>query len=140
MKQTLALVLLVFGIVGCSKEIPSDQLVERQGIYYEVNSQTPFTGRVVSYHENGQLEAKGNFKDGELHGLMESYHENGQLWIKRNYKDGELHGLMESYHENGQLLKRANYKDGEIDGLLEVFDKEGNPTKIEVWKDGVRNK
>ena len=56
MKNTLALVLMVFGMVGCSKEIPSDQLVERQGITYEVNSQTPFSGSVVEHYDNGQVE------------------------------------------------------------------------------------
>ena len=60
-------------IASCSKEIPSDRLVERNGIYYEVNSQTPFSGRVVSYYGNGQLKYKGNYKDGEKDGLWKHY-------------------------------------------------------------------
>ncbi len=66
--KNILLILIVFGMVGCSKEINPDQLVERNGIYYEVNSQIPFSGRVVYYHENFQLAEKVNFKDGELHG------------------------------------------------------------------------
>ena len=43
-------------LVSCSNEVPFDKLVERQGITYEINSTTPFTGSSVSYYENGQLE------------------------------------------------------------------------------------
>ena len=114
MKNTLALILLVFGIVSCSKEISSDQLVKRNGITYEVNSQTPFNGRRVSYYDNGQLRGKGSFKDGELNGPYESYYENGQLMWKRNFKDGKLDGLWEEFDEEGNLTKTEEWKDGEL--------------------------
>ena len=82
-------------------------------------------GLYESYHENGQLRGKGNYKDGEQHGLFESYSENGQLSTKLNYKDGEQHGLYEFYRENGQLRYKVNYKDGEQHGLFESYDKDG---------------
>ena len=96
-----------------SQEVPSKNLVERQGIKYEVNSQTPFTGSYVSYHENGQLKSKTTFKDGKQDGLEESYHENGQLESKVNYKDGKQEGIFEFYFEDGQLLYKNCYKNGE---------------------------
>ena len=68
--------------------VPSKNLVKRQGVTYEVNSQTPFTGTLVSHHDNGQLKEKVNFKDGIPNGLAETYYENGQLKVKGNYKDG----------------------------------------------------
>ena len=55
---------MLVAIGGCSKEIPSDQLVERHGVTYEVNSQTPFTGATVDYHYNGQLRCILNYKHG----------------------------------------------------------------------------
>ena len=81
-------------------------LVERNGIKYEVFSKVPFTGSFVRYYENGQLRVKGNYKEGKEHGLRESYFKNGQLRIKGNYKDGKRDGLQEFYHENGEV--RAN--------------------------------
>ena len=102
---------MLVAIGGCSKEVPRDQLVERQGIYYEVNSQTPFSGRVVSYHENGQLKAKVNYnKDGEQHGPSEYYHENGQLFSRSNWKNNYIHGLNEYYYENGELESKRCYR------------------------------
>ena len=90
MKRTLTISIALLGLLvlgGCSKEGP--QIVERDGIYYEVDSQTPYSGSSVSYHENGQLEASGNYKDGKMEGLHELYYENGQLEFKGNFKDGE---------------------------------------------------
>ena len=61
MRKLLPILCLLI-IASCSKEINKDQLVERQGIYYEINSQTPFSGRVVAYHDNGQLNFKNNLQ------------------------------------------------------------------------------
>jgi antitoxin component YwqK of YwqJK toxin-antitoxin module len=121
-------------IASCSKEIPFDQLVERNGIYYEVNSQTPCSGRTVNYYENGQLLHKENWKDGELDRLYEYYFENGQLMLKGNYKDGKEEGLSESYYENGQLLHKENWKDGNADGLFESYYENGQLESRECWQ------
>ena len=102
MKKLLILTMLV-AIGGCSKEVPREQIVMRNGLAYEVNSQTPFTGIAVDYYENGQLEYKENFKDGRRNGRTEFYYENGQLQYEWNYKDGKPEGLQESYYEDGRL-------------------------------------
>ena len=102
-------------IASCSKEIPSDQLVERNGIYYEVNSQTPFSGRVVSYHENGQLKWKRNYKDGNRDGLSELYGEDGQLrWIFCHQKGEEID--MSDCDPKLQELREEIYKKKTKDG------------------------
>ena len=53
--KKLVIVLCTFLICSCTKEVPHDQLVKRNGLSYEVNSQTPFTGEAVAHYENGQL-------------------------------------------------------------------------------------
>ena len=102
-------------LASCSvKEIPSSDLVERNGIKYEVFSQVPFTGSSVSYYKKGQLHFKENFKEGRMvDGLYESYHENGQLSYKGTFKDGKRDGLYESYYENGESWVKGCYKNGE---------------------------
>ena len=126
---TLLLTLLVLG--GCSNEDSGDHL-----IYYEVNSQTPFTGSSLWYYENGQLEASRNWKDGEQDGPEEIYYENGQLSFKRNWKDGELDGPEEYYYENGQLSFKGNWKDGKEDGPYEVYYENGQLKSKGNLKDG----
>ena len=75
--------------IGCCSKVPEVQLVERGGLNYEVNSQTPFTGSAMEYDENGQLFSKINYKDGELDGLLEVYFWDGSIVDKKNYKDGK---------------------------------------------------
>ena len=60
-----ALVLLVAGC-GSEKAIDFGQLVERDGIYYEVNSEVGFTGRAVTTYENGQKKSESYYKDGKM--------------------------------------------------------------------------
>ena len=76
-------------IGGCSNEVPYDELQDRDGLKYEINSQRAFTGSAVLYYENGQLGSIRNYKDGKQDGLYELYRENGELMYKTNYKDGE---------------------------------------------------
>ena len=58
-----------------------------------------------SFHKNGQLKIRRNYKDVKPYGLWEKFHENGQLWVRENYKDGKKEGLWKSFHENGQLKR-----------------------------------
>jgi antitoxin component YwqK of YwqJK toxin-antitoxin module len=76
------------------KEVLSYKLVERQGVIYEVNSQTPFTGSSVDYYENGELQSRENYKDGEKDGLWEWFYKNGQLEERINYKDGKRNAVQ----------------------------------------------
>jgi len=95
---------------SCTNEVPSERLVERNGFYYEVNSELPYTGSTEYYHENGQLGSKDNWKDGKREGPSEYYHENGQLSSKGNWKNGEIDGLSVVYFENGQLEFKVKFK------------------------------
>ena len=109
---TITLLAMLIAIGGCSKEVPKDQLVERGGVYYEINSSTPFSGTTLWYHNNGQLRQEANYKDGKPDGLVTVYFENGQLRYKTEFTDGELDGLYEVYTMNGQLVDKRTYKDG----------------------------
>jgi antitoxin component YwqK of YwqJK toxin-antitoxin module len=86
------------------KEIPKHKLVERRGIYYEVDSIVPFTGSTVEYHifKKNELKKRENYNNGKRDGRWEEFNENGQLESKTIYQDGKL-GHIEIFDENGQL-------------------------------------
>ena len=117
------LCLLILSSYSHSEEISLDQLVEKDGIYYEVNSNTPFTGSVMEYYENGQLKSRENFKDGKEEGLSEYFYENGELEFGGNLKEGKEDGLWEIFYENGQLKSRENYKLSNSKILKSTLDK-----------------
>tara|TARA_B100001057_G_scaffold387145_1_gene394262 strand:+ start:110 stop:514 length:405 start_codon:yes stop_codon:yes gene_type:complete len=121
--KKILLILCVSLLSSCgTKELSSDQLVERQGIDDEIKFWETRYG-------NGQLRSKGSYKDGKNDGPWESYYENGQLFSKTYHKDGKKDGTWEYYHENGQLERKTSYKDGKFqDGTLEMYDENGRQT------------
>jgi|TARA_B110000438_G_scaffold268040_1_gene283336 antitoxin component YwqK of YwqJK toxin-antitoxin module len=77
---------------------------EREGIRYLKDSETPYTGKVISLYENGQKEHETNIKNGEVDGLSVYWYENGQKKHEANYKDGEK--ISENHwNEEGELLE-----------------------------------
>ena len=51
---------------------------EDDEIAYLSGEDTPFTGKVEDFYDNGQKVEEGNYKDGKLEGLYTSWYENGQ--------------------------------------------------------------
>ena len=138
MKKLLTILCLVL-LVSCSNEVPSDKLVERQGIVYEVNSTIQFTGSSVNYHENGQLRLKQNYNNGILNGPSEDFYENGQLKGKENYKNDEKDGLWEYFDKLGNLFKRMNYKNDIKDGLWEKYFSSGQLYEKGNYKNDIKD-
>ncbi len=102
-------------LAGCSspETVDIDQLVERNGKHYRVNSEIPFTGTSVATY-NGQKMLETNFKDGKLDGISTSWHENGQKWSEQTYKGGKADGIWTYWTEDGKKWSEQTYKDGEL--------------------------
>ena len=83
MKYVVILVLLLGFTtpVHAGEEVTLDDLIQRDGIFYEKFSNVPFTGKVTGLQQ-------GRFKNGFMEGPWVSCHENGQLNKKGNSKNG----------------------------------------------------
>ena len=112
------LLLMAFAIltIGCgekkSEDVNHDELEVREGVAYLKNSDSPYTGKVFEFHDNGQKKSEGNYKDGKVHGPVVIWYENGQKRSEGNYKDGKLHGDGRGWHENGQKNFESEWKNG----------------------------
>ena len=94
-----------------------NDLVEKDGLYYEKNSDDPFSGEVT-----GNI--VGKFKNGKPEGEWVEYYENGELLSKGNYINGELDGEFLYNFEDGQLREKGNVKNGKWEGeYLEYYEK-----------------
>ena len=110
----------------CPKTVDVDRTVERGGLTYEVNSQTPFTGYTVTKHRNGQIEKKTQYKDGKKDGLWVEYNKDGRVDTEVTYKNGKKDtSVTYSYHLNGQLESKITWKDGKKDGSWVYYDEKG---------------
>jgi hypothetical protein len=76
MKTIILILTSLLFLTGCEKEV--SVLQKRGGVAYEVNSKTPFTGKLVEEYANGQKKVEGNYKNGKSEGLETYWHENGQ--------------------------------------------------------------
>ena len=121
------------------EEFHSNGKLKRRTNYQSKNDGGKKQGLSESYYENGQLESKINWKDGERHGIQESYYENGQLERKFNWKDDRAYGLEEVYHENGQFKSKINWKDSKKQGIQEIYRENGQLERKNNWKDGERH-
>jgi antitoxin component YwqK of YwqJK toxin-antitoxin module len=125
MKKLLP-ILSIFLIISCSKEVPKEQLVERNDVVYEVNSQTPFTGISTLFYKNGQLKERSSYKKGIKIGIEETFFLSGQLEFRKVYTNNGDIVSSEQYYSNGQLFFKKNYLDKDekkiIEPLVEFFD------------------
>ncbi len=94
-------------------------------------------GRVVRWHENGQLACEGRFKNGKRDGVDRGWHENGQLSWECRYKNGVLYGVVRGWHTNGQLSWECRYKNGVLDGVVRVWHENGQLDYEINYKNGV---
>ena len=135
MKRLLGL-LLVMGMVGCGQTVDASKLVQRDGLTYEGDSETPFTGVVVSKHDNGQKKWEVTYKNGKRDGLMTQWRENGQKKWEVTHKAGKVEGLWTWWHANGQKARDTTYKDGKREGLTTEWYAHGQKAGEETYKDG----
>ena len=150
MKHLLIIFSLLLTSVSWSKDVDYNDLVKRNGLYYEKFTNEPFTGKTtgriqknyingkfegewLEYYENGQLKIKRNYKDDKLEGESLWYHKNGQLESKGNFKDDKKEGEWLHYRSNGKLWRKYYYKDGKKDGNWTWYDTYGNLIRTEIY-------
>lgn len=99
------------------KKINIRKLEQKDGNYYEIESNTLFTGVVKAFYTNGQLEFEETYKNGKLDGPHKSYYENGEL-----LSEGNGEGVYKEYYNNGRIKEEidenGNYKCYERNGKL----------------------
>ena len=124
-------------LTSCSDINSASSLVSRNGLKYEINSQTPFTGQYIAYYNNGKKKTESNIADGKENGLVTWWYENGQKELEENYKFGKKTGLRTEWYQNGRKQSEQNYKYDKRDGLMITSDKDGNINGMKIYKNDV---
>ncbi len=153
---------LLFLLIGCSKDL--DTLEKRGDIYYEINSEEPFSGLIINKYESGQKHTKGYLTNGREDGywtwwyegspknhirlyldnildnlpylFYDSWENYGQKRKVVDYLDGTKDGLSTEWYENGQKKEEGTYKDGKEDGLWTGWYNNGQKELEGTSKDG----
>ena len=106
---------------------------EDDEIAYLSGEDTPFTGKVEDFYDNGQKVEEGNYKDGKLDGLYTSWYENGQKREESNWRDDKLMSAK-AWKPNGEKCPFTNVKDG--DGVGVRYNEDGTEKARYTYKDG----
>ena len=151
MKNIIVLFLCLLLVQSCQKkDYTLDDLIEINGVYYNKDTNEPYTGRALSYlgnqvsaihhyqqgehlqattfYPNGQKEYDIQFKDNKENGFWRHYFYSGQLNYEYYYVEGQRQGKARFYYENGQLQLESNYKDNQ---QLDVY--------VSYYQDGSLN-
>lgn len=121
---------------ACGKPVNISELQNRNGVFFAVNAQKPFSGKFFQNFKNGQMQEEGAFKNGLLQGKFVQYYPNGQVKVQTNYNDGKLNGAFISFYENGEKKMDLNYKNGQFEGVNTVYPTMFNPKYEITFKNG----
>ena len=138
MKKIIYTILITISFISIAESKEINEIQERDGLIYEVNTKKPFTGKLVTYWDNGQKKHESNIKKGILHGYTITWWENGQMWEKQNWKNGKSMGVWTWWHENGKKMLEGKVSNNtERDGVWTWWDTDGNIEKTETYKNGI---
>lgn len=118
-------------------------LFDAQGLAYEFESDIPFTGTSVIWHDNGQKRAETSYVDGMREGVQREWRKSdeggsvvqliGTLEWLSHYKDNELHGEVASYRKSGIKDYSTTYENGEDVGPTIYYDKSGAKESMQIY-------
>lgn len=138
-------------------EIPNISL-DKTLLKYDKNTSmylldnTPFSGYMVSYYQDGILKEKiglhngkkqneatywypdgtlkriSNYHEGRLHGTKKMWsNEFGYTLIAHfNFDNGKAHGEQKQWYNTGELYKKLNLNMGKEEGIQQAFRKNGD--------------
>ena len=123
MKKTLLIILPLLLIVGCSKPVEDSTLINKDGLMYLPDSDSPYTGEVFTNYDTGEKEYQGTYENGLL--VSYSYlHKDGSVKEPVNGENQiDRGGLL--YETNGQKKDEQTYKDGKVISS-KCWDEDGN--------------
>ena len=130
MKKLLLLPILLLSLISTSCwGVDWNDLVERDGLYYQKFTDTPFTGKYSGPYGSGEI------KDGQMEGAWEEYWGDGLLRGKGSYKNGVRVGDWVNYLSNGQLYSKGSTKNGKWEGEVVWYNESGSIKEVRTFKD-----
>lgn len=136
------IIIASIALLGCSKTVNTDQLLYRNGLVYEVNKTTPFTGKEIAIID-GIKYRETHYVSGIIDGQEKIWYENAQLKEVSNYNSGILVSF-EHWFSNGQASSSIQfdsmsrwigenkhwYSNGQLLGHFQ-YDSEGVPIGVQ---------
>lgn len=124
--------LTVYSITGFS-QAAKVKIEDRNGIYYEVGSNVPYSGVIESHYDGGVVASSKTYKEGYLVKEI-SFFTSGLKAAEMSFEKGQRHGIFIEYYQNGKKSVEGTFYKGRIDGILTKYDKTGKVSTEEYRK------
>ena len=125
MKKTLLIILPLLLIVGCSKPVEDSTLINKDGLMYLPDSDSPYSGEVFTNYDTGEKLYTGRYengllieysylkKDGNVKTPIndETLIEKDKLIYDPNY-DEPYNGEVVMYYDTGEKEYQGTYENG----------------------------
>ena len=95
-----------------------------------------FSGSIIDYFSNGQINTERNYRDGKQHGKSMAYYENGVMAYLRPYNNGEKHGVHSGWYSDGKLKYQYTFTNGLSEGTHSEWYSDGNLFKQMNYTNG----
>jgi antitoxin component YwqK of YwqJK toxin-antitoxin module len=92
---------------------------------YEAQGDIVKNGKFTTWHENGNIRAKGSYDKNELEGEYQSWHPSGDRESSGHFKLGLMHGPWSWWHPNGMKRATGTYIDGTPQGNWRAWNADG---------------
>ena len=141
MKKLLLIILFITGVCFGQTYQLAEEFYEN-GLPKAIKTYKVSKGKIelvkaITWHENGQKEKEGTYKDGKKDGLWTEWNWDGWKLGEETYKDGkEDLRLKTKWYEDGQKEEEGTYKDGKKDGLRTYWLPNGQKFREGTFKDG----
>ena len=136
-KKLLTLLILTL-FVGCAsnqkpidakKLINKDMLMHKPKLIFKIlGPGKVYTGKAISYFENGKTESVGSYLNGEKDGNWKYWYETGwdTFESKGSYKGGNRDGFWTYWYPNGEIREDGNFKLQERVGKWTYYNEDGS--------------
>ncbi|MCB9733126.1 MAG: toxin-antitoxin system YwqK family antitoxin [Deltaproteobacteria bacterium] len=105
-----------------TEKTPTDVAVERKGdVRFEQEAHWTF------WHDNGQKEKEGTFRDGEASGRWTFWYPDGQVMFDGGFEDGQEQGPWSGYYPDGAKRFGGEYEKGKPAGAWQTWGPTGKP-------------
>jgi len=111
-------------------------LVDRDGLLYEAQASSPFTGTRSSYYEDGTKAGEFQFEMGLRHGECTIRHDDGSVYKTMIYEVGVLQGPLTKWYRNGRKYSVAYYEHDRRSGVMTIWDDSGEVIAKDCYRDG----
>lgn len=144
-KQYLIYVICISLFACGGKELPSSELISKDGLIYVEKTNELFTGKMIENYatpkdtagtKSGSIKYSKTYKNGKLHGSFKEWYGDGQNKTEGSHKNGVREGRWRWWFSNAQLKIDCKFINDELDGRVLEYFENGQLWAEYTYKDG----